>query len=408
MTRLDIYREYGKRGFIEVTIITLIYLAVGYALDKNDPLIIKEDGFTPFILLSILTLFYGTLHSSITLFTLLVANIYFYDKADEEFFLKEIFTILLMGEFHYRWNKAFSIYKNKSKALEEKLEELGNKFYALKISHDQMEFDYILRPISIRKLIEDISKKREMRERIQEFILLIAKLFNINKIIFCRYYKDIDEYYVVANAGDAKFFKDDPLVKEAIAKKRPIYVSEYEDNISKYLAILPYNESQNTIGLLIIKDMSFLSFNYDNLSAIAFLFDYYLLRRKKIKTLKSDNICLFLDDDFRYELIEQRYFFKKYRVKSSLIVIKTKSKLIAHQLEDIAQKRLRSLDKYTVVEINDYYTVLLLLPLSNKPSAKALLKRIEKEIAQESKIQTTIFSMEELDICREFVNDKFR
>ncbi|MDQ7066885.1 MAG: hypothetical protein Q9M40_02155 [Sulfurimonas sp.] len=76
-------------------------------------------------------------------------------------FLVALMMTLIFSEFHYYWGQKIKQAEIQANYRGAKLDELSKAFYTLKISHDQLEKNYVVKPMSIRNSIEYIINQKE-------------------------------------------------------------------------------------------------------------------------------------------------------------------------------------------------------------------------------------------------------
>ena len=157
-------RELHHRfAYIETLFLTAFYFGAGYLLNRNDILFISGDLTFLTGFLAVVTLYFGTGSGLFSLGIFVVIMFSFYPDFDHNVFLKELVLVFIFGEFHFYWNKTITSLKRLTESQEERFEELGKAFYALKVSHDQLELNYVLKPVSLRRsllnIIEDFKEE---------------------------------------------------------------------------------------------------------------------------------------------------------------------------------------------------------------------------------------------------------
>lgn len=162
-----------------------------------------------------------------------------------------------MSKFHVIWTSKIE----KSAALADysqaKLAELTNAFYTLKISHDQMEKNYIFKSINLRNCFLEIKETfYSKKDSYKFFIQLLSKSFEVksSEILLVnknRFYKVEDEKYL------SEIKNDDLLIQLVLKKKNAEYVSSLSTstNATKYIAVIPAIHNGEIKALLLIKEM---------------------------------------------------------------------------------------------------------------------------------------------------------
>ena len=397
----------NKYSFLETFVILSGFIFVGYLIDNKDPILLNyEIVYIAFILI-IVTLFHGIANGLFSLFFLALVMKYFYPIFPTEPFLNISIVVLILGEFHYFWNKKILQNSSKNAYLRNKLDELSNAFYTLKISHDQLEKNYVFKPMSLRNSIRVLKDSYESGENYnKEFLTLLQKSFSVSEA----------ELYI---ANDSKLYLwndtnfensldiQDSMLEMALEKKSPIYVSSDEvENNSEYLAVIPGVSNTRVKGVLLIKKMPFLSFNKDTLITISVLISYFLDELEKWDTIelsrKKNN---FIDASYQFELDRLSRLYKDFDVESTVLVIKTKDELLAHLIEEKLVKSLRSLDISTAYKSEEFNVISVLFPFADDASARGFLVRLFKLLKlqeDDERISFSFFDISKLEIINRY------
>lgn len=363
-------------AYIETLFLTALYFGAGYLLNRNDILFISGDLTFLTGFLAVVTLYFGTGSGLFSLGIFVVIMFSFYPDFDHNIFLKELVLVFIFGEFHFYWNKTITSLKRLTKSQEERFEELGKAFYALKVSHDQLELNYVLKPVSLRRsllnIIEDF--KEEQNDHWQNLLVLLEKTFGINKLSICLI--EEGQCRVKASSEAETVDENDPLVREVMQDALPVYISNAKDMESRYLAVIPAVYRKEIKALVLIEQMPFMSFKQDNLTAIAFIFDYFFLSLYKYQFLRDSALLPEFSSDFRFEYLSQYKLYETYGIDSAVIVLKTSSELVAHRMQEVINDTMRDLDISDQAYIDGVYISLVLVAFSSRESARGLEKRI--------------------------------
>ena len=87
---------------------------------------------------------------------------------------------MIIGQFHYLWGKKQLQNKSVLAYKIAKLDEVSNAFYTLKISHDQIEKNYVFKPMSLRSNILEIKKSfKDKEDYVEQFLGLLENSCNV-------------------------------------------------------------------------------------------------------------------------------------------------------------------------------------------------------------------------------------
>jgi len=402
-----------EHAYLETIIIVLGYLSIGYVVNPDDICLINGQVSYILILLAVITLFHGFESGMITTGIIAFALWYAYPSFQYVEFLVTLMMTMIFSEFHYYWTKKIKQAELDSDYRGAKLDELSKAFYTLKISHDQLEKNYVIKPMSIRNSIETIvSKNKEIdenkdiidkrKEYFGSFLLLLEKSFNVHGGIIIYEREGISNKQfspkttdIVYGMGMNEIVLDDEfkdyLVNRVIDRKKPVFISDkdgepttLEDKNSNYIAVIPALEKNKVVGVLLIEKMPYMSFNRENLTSISILLEYFFAEvRKKNILYHSSEIEVIQDQDFKFEYTRLKYLDNEYGVSSIVLVLRIDNELQATRINNKIEKMLRSLDMMTMTEKNNLFYISLLFPLQDEAAAIGFLNRLLSMLTEE-------------------------
>ena len=431
----DFFKTLHDHAYSETIVVMVIYFIVGYFIDSEDICLVNGEVSYILIVLAIITLFHGFENGILAVGMTALVMWAFYDVLPYLHFLIILMMTMINGEFHFYWTKRIDKAEIDSNYKANKLDELSKAFYSLKISHDQLEKNYVVKPMSIRNSIEEIlemnldvdnslSDRDKNHAFYSNFLGLLEKSFNVNSALIIyktEHNKDTmfspySSHLVLGSYTeelDLEFIFEDYLVDKALAHGIPIYVSDELgdpnanlDTDSDYIATIPSVIDGEMVAILAIKRMPFMSFNREILTSVSILLEYFSIEIGKNNLLaKSDTLPIIPDKEFRFEYERLRYLFLEFKVDSIILVLRIDNELQFARVYEIIKKMLRSLDRVTIVEENDFYYIVLLFPLHDKAAAEGYLNRLiglltykEKTRAKDA-LQRDEKTPEEIDIA---------
>ena len=429
-----------KFSYLETFILVIIYLIIGAVIDSKDVCMLHSQVSYMLILLSIVTLFHGFESGMLALSLLAIATLYFYPVFENQVFLVALMMTMIFGEFYYFWTKKIRKAEMDSNYQQLKLDELSKSFYALKISHDQLEKNYVVKPMSIRNSIAEIIKEnkeidgneklnvnKRTKAYYKQFMILLERSFNVNKSLVIYKLSDDDRVLSYENAlqscsgtCDVKRLEDvfdNYLVDKAISRKQAVFINDENGNSNlntvnenKFIAAIPSVHDDEVISVLIIEMMPFMAFNRENLTSIAILLEYLSFSIiKKDELNLRDEVDGILDGDFRFEYIRLKRLYENYNVESTVLVMKLDNKLQAYKLNDIVRKILRSLEFTTIQQYGKSYYIINLFPLHGKSSAVGYINRLMSllEDERDKKFEHLSFNMQESLILNKYLKEDY-
>jgi len=404
-------RLIAKYAYLETVIIVGLYLAIGYWIDPQDICLLESSISFVTILLAVVTLFHGVTSGLLAVMLIGVAMKLGYTEFDYQTFLALLVLVLVFGEFHYYWKRAISQHQTEAIFTRQKLEEMSKAFYMLKISHDQIERSYIVKPMSIRNSVRLV--KQEFNEGKQErfyhyFIQMLKENFSVKRATLIKLLPD-EKYEILASTQENDSFDPkDLMVKSVIEKKAPIYVSSSDRySVSRYVAVLPAIVNDKVIGLLAIESMPFMAFNKDSLISITVLTGYIFNEAHKLFVLqKIKDFLPEFRENLRFEVHRLRLIYQNHGVESTLLVFRSRDRLAMHQLNDTIQRNRRLLDIADDAQLDGVDTIVALFPFADISAVDGFLKRIGKHIDltdESGTIQVGRFLMSQLDLALDFI-----
>ena len=428
-------------AYIETIVIVILYVAIGYLVDHEDPLLL--EGQIPYliVLLAVLTLFHG-MESGVLALTLVTLVMWSeYKPFPHVSFLTALLMTMLFGEFYRYWNRKIHQHQLEAEYKTRRFTELARAFYTLKISHEQLEKNYVVKPMSVRSSLEYILQKKEQAikandmnivQHTRDFLVLLQKSFSVIEAqaivldtLELEASKDIDFFKKHAklvgitthSASSPSDLFEEEMIDQALTRKRAVYISDAQGNPSlqeasqdAVLAAIPSFFEGKLLGVLVIRRMPFLAFNKENLTSISILLDYFFIELANQGFLSENNLLPYLKErEFATEFARLKYIYDKYRVNSAALVFKAKDALHARRLYEYAAKILRSLDMLTLVEYEGGYSLVILLVLNDDAAAAGFLKRFENSLPtrQDREFEVMNFDMRSIDEMNEYIKTEY-
>jgi hypothetical protein len=359
--------------------------------NPSDPLFIESKFGYLFYLLPLLvfTLYYGLVAGIISFFIIVLMAFFFYKEFPTVYILWLFLFVLVASEFNYYWSENVKKAEEKFKYADGKLRDLARELMLLKISHDQLEKQYIIKPISIREVIYQIKQKIisnfEEKEVFNMLMNLLIQSFNIEKAAFVYIDLKKNNFKIISSTHDDFDFNiKDVLVSKAIEDRSISYLSKIEEE-SKYYAAIPVFISETQVYLFIIEEIGFLSLNMDTLLMIN-LFIYYIVSEKitleKIKDIVK-NFDMF-DIDFIKEIYRMSEIKKNLVIESSLVIFQIKESIEDENIKNLLRKNLRGLDimDSLFIQENNLLIIPILLPFTPISGANSFVERVKNILVE--------------------------
>ena len=365
----------------EVVLISFVFISISYFANRSDPLFLKSELNIALILVSVITLFYGLLSGLITITLIGTALYFFYKPFPFQYFANILLFMLIFSEFNYFWNRAITKLRKQNEYLETKINTLIKNFYLLKLSHDQLEKSYILKPTSLRNVLDHIKKLyiQKPMDAYNELLTIVSKSYGIKKsAIFS--YRDGSFYNEASLNSDGKLNEESKVLNDAIETKSVSYLSKFEDMKKDYLAVIPaYDRSDNLCFIMTIEEMQFLQFNKETLFSIWVILNYFSDFIHSVNSLKRDEAEKFSQCpiEFVAELKRVSHIRKKLGLKSFVVVLKfLQPPVEMEDMSNILNKNLRGLDT-SCIKGN---SILILFPFVSYSHIESIVVKIKNQL----------------------------
>ena len=438
-TKLDKISTFiSKYAYAETLSLVLLFLLIGYYMNPEDICLLNANVPYVIIILTVVTLFHGFESGVLALSMISLVMWFFYPTFNYVEFLIFLLMMLILSQFHYYWMSRLRKAEVDAEYKSQKLAELSRAFYSLKISHDQLEKNYVVKPMSIRNAIkyilsmnDEIVKDETVEDKQKAFhinlLQLLEKSFNLKTghIIYLKngYEEDfIYENVAVVSIGtdeeiDLESMLKNYIIDRSIARKAPVYISDEAGEASvinkeksKYIASIPALINNDIVSVLVIEKMPFMFFNREYLTSATIIHEYFAMQtNKSVQLANFANVELIDDKEFKFELFRMKKLHSDYKVNSILLVLRTSSELRTARLFDKIERMLRSLDMIHLVRFKENYFLTILLPMNDKGSALGLLNRLLNTLEDENdkKFDYMTFNMQQLALLNKYYRDDY-
>ncbi len=360
---------FSIRKILEILGFFLVILGINFLLDRENLLYYKESFNIYLYLMAIISLYYGVIYGLEFYILYFGAEFLIYHTLNYYNIAHYFGFLFIFSEFMYFWNKKIKTVESENGYLKDRIEEISSSYYLLKISHDELEKAYILKPFSIRESLREIREliKRDKNQAYNNFSMLLKKLFKLEKASL--YIKTPDDRYILAHHIGEKvpFIENDPLLEDAFENHNMTYVINLGESKSKYLAVLPVLSLQNELkGVLLIKEMPFFNLTKDNLIIISLFLTYFINSLQITKKYRFP----FPDPFINSEIEKLIFLSKKYNIESYIVIYKIEDEMQRLQIKE----NLRGMDIGF-----DYEDKLgVILPFTSSISLMKFIDRIKK------------------------------
>ena len=369
---------------VEVLFFYVILFIVGYFLNQKYILGIKPISFL-LVFLAVITLYYGIIGGLLSLAVSFLPILFFYKNAfPVSLFLWNLLMILIFSEFNVYWNRQIKKNQEENRYYRSKFDELRKNFFFLKLSHEQIEKSYVVKPVSIRNIVQKIKETFILEDgrHYDELIKLISNLFSIEKCSL--YLKTGGAFREAVNIGDSiNFNSDDPLIKKVLEEKTASYMPVLlvnKGNVSQYLAVIPVVIENDIKAIFLIESIPFVSYSKENMMLIDLFLNYSFEDMELLNSIKYEikEYINSFDVDFLKEVFKLSKIWEKFKIESIIIAYFIKDKDNEDNFLNFIEGMIRSLDM--VCFVKDKGVFLTLLPFTNNAGGKSFSIRLNNSI----------------------------
>ena len=279
---------------VETLVWPAAFVALGWFSNPGNPFFVN-DGFPwPWLGPWLIAMRYGSGYGAAA--TLLLLGAWGVLAPSVEFprlyFLGGAITTLIAGEFGGYWGLRATRLREAVRYLNDKVDRLTRRLYLVKLSHDELEYELVDRPGTLRDALIDLRVLMEQEQRnrkgasnplpgaqlILDFIGHHCRIESA-AIYQVRVFPEI-KMWRVARIGQVVDPKpDDPMVVRAVETGRLLHLQDTmldEAHRSALIAAAPITDSeQDTVGLLAVSSMPFSALTTENLQTIGILLESY-------------------------------------------------------------------------------------------------------------------------------------
>jgi len=370
--------------FIEVVLLSLLLWLAGVIFFTEDPLLVREK-YSPTLLLSlVISLYYGFTGGLLFVGFLSLLALFYYPSFPYEEMLWNLLVVLIVSEFRYYWERRVRNAEMEKEYLDHQVDRLRKELFFLKLSHDQLELNYVVRPYSLRRILEEVKKRlverRDERSVMDFFLSLLLQNFQVYRASVYRINERGRE--LLAYLGDRDLLDpEDPLVRLALEEESSFYLPPkalkrlWEEGELKYLAALMVPEEEENKLLLLIKDMLFVNLNEEVLNYMLIIFSYLaeeMVLGRKLADVYGRKVppCGF---EFLKELYKMARLKKELGIESSLVFFSAPP--LPPDVQYRLERTIRGLD--VMCYIKNRGLLIFLLPFTPYWGAQRFAERIK-------------------------------
>ncbi len=268
----------------------LVFVALSSYSNPTNPFYVNEGFPWPWIGVWLIALRYGSLSGVVA--ALLMLGLWYVLMSTmtlpRSYFLGGAIMTLIAGEFGNLWGGRSSRQREVMRYLDEKMERLTRRLYLLKLSHDELEYEMVERPSTLRDALAELQGKLNSaakdRERLPSAQVMMAFLAAHTQIEAGGMYEYVDgprpKILRVSHVGVSKeLHAEDPMVRRAIESRQSVHLLEQLTELcfgEQVLVVCPMFDGEgDPLGVVAVHRLPFMAFNSDNLRNLGVLVEAY-------------------------------------------------------------------------------------------------------------------------------------
>ncbi len=208
------------------------------------------------------------------------------------YFLGGVIAMLVAGEFGSYWRRRLLQLEQSLQYFNDKIERLTRRLYLIKLSHDELEYEMVARPGTLRQALIDLRVLVDCYacehpgdlSGLPGAQLMLDFVVNHCRIESAALYQvqmepslKLKQVAVVGRQVELRV--NDPLILRALETKHQVHLQDtllHTARRSDLIAATPLiNIKLQPIGLMVISNMPFTELNADNLQTVAVLLESY-------------------------------------------------------------------------------------------------------------------------------------
>ncbi|MDD2735584.1 MAG: PelD GGDEF domain-containing protein [Desulfuromonadaceae bacterium] len=382
-------------GWLETVALTLLTPLAGYLLNRADPFFVQAAfpwlWFGPLLV----ALRYGVAPalSSVSLLVLLWFAASYSGLINAlfplHFMLGGTLLTLIAGQFSSVWATKLRRSELLSGHASERFEQLSRAYFVVRHSHDQLEQNLIMRPVTLRQAIVEL---RDLltggdgaisHELAQELLILLTHYCSLSSAAIYAMHNGVPDAMPLAQCGQgAPLRENDLLLRSAIESRHTAYQAANrlnDEDQSCYLVAAPIRTSSGCLlGVLLVTDMPFMALHRESLQILAVLLAY---AADNVEAAGIARILITVYSDcpavFGTELVKMTRLKRELDISSTLVVINLSPGPRRDELCLLLERQLRGLDHSWRRDIGWSVQFVTLMPFAGTASAEGYQTRLD-------------------------------
>jgi hypothetical protein len=310
----------------------------------------------------------------------------------QEYFLGGLVLVLVAGQFADVWNSQLSRIRSANAYLDERLISLTRTHYLIRLSHQRLEQELLVRPVMLSDLLTELrpitpedSGRLTNADNLMRMLTGSCELENAG---LYRVTNGVVESSPVSSVGETfELNTTDPLLTMAMEDKVCMHVRAAEATLyhSSYLVCAPVRASSgDMIGMLVVRTMPFFALNEENLQFITVLLGYYadgLMKSRAIHpihTLRPNT-----PPEFALELVRMKRLYDSSAIDSSLVGFSFPVANNGQAHFEYLRRIKRATDIAWELETSKRHVLVLMMPMAGPAAVEGMLNRMDAAMREQ-------------------------
>ncbi|MFC4158846.1 PelD GGDEF domain-containing protein [Chitinimonas lacunae] len=316
------------------------------------------------------------------------------------YYLGGLIATMLAGEFSGNWQIRLRRVSETNDYLYERLRRVSNNYYLVKLSHDRLEHEFLLKPTTMRDALDALKSQLARRQHsasetteqlnpteADAFLRLLNQFCGIEQAGYYRFPLDSPDplAYLGANPGEEALQRlavDDAMVRHCLERKLLTHLETEaigRQHETAYQVVAPVLTSDDRLlGLIAVRHIGFFALHQETLLMMTALTSY--LADSLAQPLATRQLLAQRPDcpaDFAEELGKLALLARQAQIESWLVLQVFSHPAGNDTIEAIRRMR-RGLDGVWLFPGSGQSAVLSLLPMTNAAGVDGYLQRIAK------------------------------
>ena len=392
-------KQYSRQAVYEVLLFTLGSVALATWSHPRDPLLTTLAFPWLWLVCAVLALRYGTLAAFGSVG--LLAGSWLLHQAlapvaspfPSQYFMGGLVLSLVAGEFSDIWSSRLQRVREANIYLNERLESLTRRHYLLRLSHERLEQDLLVKPMTLRDSL--MAMRRSLANTpgrhphdLPEAGTLLNLLSQNCQLEIAAVHSVRDGQVAVkpvASLGEGKPLNpSDPLITFALDRRELCHIQTdaLQNARTAYLVAAPLLAADGRcFGILVVERLPFLSLNAETLQFLNVILGYYS-DSIGVPEASFEVLQLLLGQecpvDFGAEILRLDHLFRISGIASSVAALVIHDSPLRHDLAAEARRQRRQMDIIWDLHLADRDILLTVMPLDGDAAVTGYFLRTEK------------------------------